>query len=265
MFEEYLALWNLLPDGEPIVTHSSRLLPVRQNDVPAMLKIAMEPEEKFGGLLLAWWDGQGAARVLAQAGDALLLERAEGTRSLVEMVRNGQDDDATRILCRAVRVLHAPRDRPLPDCVPLSEWFRELAPIARTHGGILTRCDAMARELLAAPQEEVVLHGDIHHGNILDFGERGWLAIDPKRLYGERGFDYANIFCNPDRETAIAPGRLARQADIVAAESGMERKRLLQWILAWAGLSAAWYLGDNMDPGETLIVAEIAAAELQKT
>jgi hypothetical protein len=42
------------------------------------------------------------------------------------------------------------------------------------------------------------LHGDIHHDNILDFGRRGWLAIDPKRLFGERGFDYANLFCNPD-------------------------------------------------------------------
>jgi streptomycin 6-kinase len=37
------------------------------------------------------------------------------------------------------------------------------------------------------------------------------LAIDPKRLVGERGFDYANIFCNPDRHTATSPQRLSRQ------------------------------------------------------
>lgn len=30
---------------------------------------------------MAWWDGDGAARVLAREGDALLLERAEGKRS----------------------------------------------------------------------------------------------------------------------------------------------------------------------------------------
>ncbi len=56
-----------------------------------------------------------------------------------------------------------------------------------------------ARSLLAAQREVGALHGDIHHGNILDFGpERGWLAIDPNRLCGDRAFDYANLFCNPD-------------------------------------------------------------------
>jgi streptomycin 6-kinase len=43
-----------------------------------------------------------------------------------------------------------------------------------------------AHALLAAPREITVLHGDIHHDNILHFGERGWLAIDPKGLIGER-------------------------------------------------------------------------------
>jgi streptomycin 6-kinase len=45
---------------------------------------------------------------------------------------------------------------------------------------------ATARELLAKPSEVVVLHGDIHRGNVLDFGPRGWLASDPKGLVGER-------------------------------------------------------------------------------
>jgi streptomycin 6-kinase len=69
---------------------------------------------------------------------------------------------------------------------------------------------SVANVLLSSPQDEVVLHGDLHHGNILDFGTRGWLAIDPKGLLGERGFDYANIFTNPDlaeptRPVAIEP------------------------------------------------------------
>jgi len=36
-------------------------------------------------------------------------------------------------------------------------------------------------------------------------GPRGWLAIDPKGLCGERGFDFVNIFCNPDFALATAP------------------------------------------------------------
>jgi streptomycin 6-kinase len=40
--------------------------------------------------------------------------------------------------------------------------------------------------LLTTQREKVVLHGDMHHGNVLNFGSRGWLAIDPKGLIGER-------------------------------------------------------------------------------
>ena len=120
-----------------------------------------------------------------------------------------------------------------------------------------------ANGLLAAPREVGVLHGDIHHGNILDFAERGWLAIDPKGVMGERCFDYANLFCNPDHQTATAPGRLARQIEVVADAAGMDRRRLLQWVLAWAGLSATWHLADGSSPETAISVAEIAAGQLR--
>ena len=124
--------------------------------------------------------------------------------------------------------------------------------------------------LLAEPREEVVLHGDVHHDNILDFGTRGWLAIDPNRLRGERGFDYANIFCNPDigdpSQAAVAtvPERFASRLAIVASRSGIERRRLLLWITAWTGLSAAWLIADGESPVVDLRIGELAAAELER-
>lgn len=263
MFEEYITRWALVPDGEPIITHSSRLLPVRYENAPAMLKVSVGGEEKFGGGLMLWWDGDGAARILAHNDEALVLERATGPRSLAEMARNGEDDEATRILCRAVQRLHAPRNKPLPESVPLTRWFADLEPAAQQHGGFLAYSLEMANYLLSHPQDEVTLHGDIHHGNILDFGPRGWLAIDPKRLGGERGFDYANIFCNPDEDTAGAPEVLSRRATIIAKETGIDRKRLLQWVVAWTGLSAAWSLPDPM-PDSTLAVGKTAWAELTR-
>ncbi|MGR6035548.1 MAG: aminoglycoside phosphotransferase family protein [Candidatus Nitrosoglobus sp.] len=264
MFDEYLNEWGLKVDGDPIITHGSRLLPVRINDTPAMLKIAIDSEEKFGTLLMTWWNGEGAARVFAHKNDALLMERAQGTGSLLHMALNGRDDEASRIICHVVAQLHEPRGHPPPELIPLSQWFQELGPAAEKHGGILMVCASVARQLLASPQDIVVLHGDIHHANILDFGPRGWLAIDPKRLIGERGFDYANLFCNPELATVTAPGRLARQLDVVVEAAGLERRRLLKWILAYAGLSAAWFLGDGETAETDLAVAEVAAAELDR-
>jgi streptomycin 6-kinase len=269
MLDIYLRRWDLTPDGTPIVTPRAQLLPVLHAGAPAMLKLSTDEEERFGGLLLEWWDGDGAARVLARSGGALLMERAIGPGSLVDMAHDGQDDEACRILCTVAAKLHVPRAKPLPDLVPLADWFCDLEPAAHAHGGILQRCAETARALLAAPREVAVLHGDLHHGNVLDFCPRGWLAIDPKRLVGERGFDFANIFTNPDldypdRPLATRPECFARRVTVVSEAAAIEPRRLLQWILAWTGLSAAWFLGDGDPAVIDITVAEMAAAELDK-
>jgi streptomycin 6-kinase len=259
----HLARWDLVPDGEPVETPSSLLLAVRHNGQPAMLKIARAEEERRGGALMAWWNADGAAKVLASNGDALLLERATGSRSLAAMAAAGQDDEASRILCAVASRLHAPRSTPLPELVPLARWFAALAPASRTHGGLLADADAAARALLAEPRDVAVLHGDIHHGNVLDGGERGWLAIDPKGLSGERTFDFVNILRNPDAATALQPGRFDRQAALLADAAAIDRHRLLQWTLAFAGLSAAWHLADGERSELDFAIIDLAAAALK--
>ncbi len=235
-----------------------------------MLKISHGPEEQRGNALMVCWSelhlkgGRGVARVLAHHGPALLLERATGDRSLAAMARSGLDTEASRIICQVAAKLHTAKLQPLPDLVPLEHWFAELEPAALRYGGILLESLAVHRELLKDPQDVVVLHGDIHHGNILDAGPRGWLAIDPKGLRGERGFDFANLFCNPDLPVAASPGRLAKQATVVSQAAVLDRRRLLQWILAYAGLSAAWSLGvEREDPQIALTIAQMAAYELE--
>lgn len=258
----YMQRWQLQPDGQAFETHSSLLMPVRYQGTAAMLKIAREQEEKFGGLLMCWWQGEGAARVLAWHDEGILLERAQGSRSLPQMVRDGDDRQATEILCRVVARLHAPRAEPLPELIPLHQWFNSLWPAAQAHGGMLRLSARVAAELLTSPREQTVLHGDIHHDNVLDFGERGWLVIDPKRLYGERAFDYANIFCNPNYGIATDPDIFQRRVAQICQLAGLERQRLLQWILAWAGLSAAWFMEDGEAADIDFRVAEQAALAL---
>lgn len=265
-FEPWLAQWNLMADGSAFTTRfGSRLLPVLWRGLPAILKIAGNEEEHRGAELMEWYGGVGAARVFEREGDALLLERLVGERSLSDLARRGQDDDASRILCRTALALHAPRDqRPPPGLIPLAIWFRALEPAATQHGGTFAMCAAVARPLLQHPMEPVILHGDFHHDNVLDGGSRGWLVIDPKGLIGERAFEYANLFRNPDLATALAAGQMRRRAQIVAREAVLDGKRLLEWVVAYAGLGAAWSLQAGDDPGPGLAIAEHAAAELAR-
>jgi streptomycin 6-kinase len=114
---------------------------------------------------MVWWNGKGAARVLAHTGDAILgdailMECAERGPSLANNARNGADDEASRAMCAVLAQLHAPRDPPSPALIPLTEWFDALGPAAEIHGGILcvaaeTEADLLATQPSSRPREEM--------------------------------------------------------------------------------------------------------------
>lgn len=257
----WLRRWRLRPVGDARTTASSTLMPVlTSKGTPAMLKIAHSDEEERGGELLEALDGRGVARVIRRHGEVILIERATGNGNLVRMSHAGRDDDATRILCAAATRIHEAsadvlaRDEP-PPLVELTTWFRHLFARADDLGAFHRRGAEIARALLDDPRDEVVLHGDLHHGNVLDFGDRGWLAIDPKALLGEAAFDSCNLLCNPSHDRALEPGRLERQFRVVVEATGLESRRLARWLAAWCALSSTWFAMDD-DPA----LADSAAA-----
>lgn len=250
MFDRCLEHWQLRIDGAPVHTAAAELLPVRTaTGEPAMLKRTTAPEELAGFGLLEWWAGHGAARVLAREGNVLLMERAAGSADLLQWSLRDADADAAAsdVLCGVLARLHAPRAAPAPPLQPLAAWFEALDAQAAVRGGLFARCAMIANALLADPdtRDVVPLHGDCHHRNVLHFGARGWLAIDPKDRIGERGFDYAQLLCNPDLPHAADPARFARQLVQVSVRSGLQPARLARWTAARAGLSAVWFLEDG--------------------
>ena len=148
-----------------------------------------------------------------------------------------------------------------PDLVPLNTWFRHLLDRADDQAPFHRRAAEIAAGLLADPRDETVLHGDLHHGNVLDFGERGWLAIDPKGLLGEAAFDACNVLSNPSHEWALAPGRLERQFAVVLATTGVEPVRMARWFVAWCALSSTWFEIDD-DPGHAASAAALGERAL---
>ena len=261
--EDYLQRWHLQPDGAVFSTRSSHLQRVRRDGRPAMLKVARIEEEANGCRLLAWWDGRGAARVYEVDSHAAVLEW--GGESLVGLA--GVDDDrATRTLCNVAATLHGASEhrfefRP-EGLIPLDAWFRSL--FARDDAdGFYAVAATTARRLLTADDDPVVLHGDLHHDNVLDFGERGHLAIDPKFLVGNRVFDYTNILCNPGQ--ALAERHFDRRVDLISELAGIPRVELLEWTVAWTALSASWFAVDgNIDDEErALRIGALAEASLR--
>jgi streptomycin 6-kinase len=237
-------------------------LPVRNDGGAAILKVMKSTsDEGNAAAFLRYVAGDGAVRLLAADDHALLLERATGPRSLKTMAISGADVGAAEILSETVVKLHAPRGSPLPDGLyPLRDWFSSL--FARESDlPLLGRCAAIARALLANEREVLPLHGDLHHDNVLDGGERSWLAVDPKGVIGERTYEVANLLGNPwpHGEIVHDADRLQRLAALYAARLGLDVHRVIGFAFAHAGLAASWHMDDGGDPAYRLKCAEVFA------
>lgn len=249
-------------DGDRLETPTSWIQPVRRSDTPAILKL-LKPTSDEGNAadLLRYYDGRGAVVLFEADAKALLMERATGQRSLSRMAATGQDTEAGEVLADTVAMLHGQRNCEAPrSLTPLTVQFSSLFDRQETHA-VLRRCADVARTLLATENDRTPLHGDLHHDNVIDGGERGWLAIDPKALIGERSYEVANLLCNPRPHGNLvhSQDRVNRFAHLYARRLDLYARRVLDFAFAHAGLSASWHMEDGEDPGYSLKCAEVLA------
>jgi len=255
----YILDWDLHDADIMPETRTSKLCKVIRGETgqPAVLKYLKEEgraDEAMGAHLLEYYGGQGAVNIYRYDDQAQLLEYADSHDLLYAMNHHSVSDEAaTQIIADVVRELHAPRSTPVPDgLVPLRERFSELYQRASSnrHSGlttVFTRAATLADHLLATQVQQIPLHGDLHHENIVKSSQRGWLAIDPKGLIGDPAYDVANIFCNPDMPDTIPldQGRMIRLADHFAGTLNLSAPRILQFAAVHAALSASWSLSEN--------------------
>ena len=116
----------------------------------------------------------------------------------------------------------------------------------------------LAERLLDSAPAPGVLHGDLHHDNVLK-GPRGWCAIDPKGLWGDPVFDLANCFRNPEGFGAGLhdPARAMQMATRAAAMLGHDRKRLLGWAAVQCGLSICWDTEQGAPQADDIILLPV--------
>jgi streptomycin 6-kinase len=240
---------------------------------PAILKVSFpEPESEHEAAALAHWAGAGAVRLLRHdpARRALLVERCEPGTTLWAL---GDEEEANAIAAGVLRALWA---APAAEGAPFralagearrwaaelpARWERQGRPFERA---LLDRATGWVGELLDAPGPPVVVHQDLHGGNVLRAarepspstagpgqsplgGKPGgpWLAIDPKPLLGERAFDVASLLRDRRPELVAEPAparRVRRRLDQLAAELDVDRERARRWGVVHA---LAWGVADD--------------------
>jgi streptomycin 6-kinase len=255
LVEECATAWKLVVGPPFALTYNYVAPATRADGTRAVLKIGYPDTELWSEVAALELDGgRGLARLLAVDREraALLLERLEPGRPLTTL---GDDEQATRVAAGVMRALWQPA--PAAHSLPTThDWARGFTRLRAQHAGgtgplpptLVDEAERLYAELHADAAPPALLHGDLHHDNILSAARAPWLAIDPKGLIGEPAYEPGALLRNPLPWLLAQPDPRATQARriaILAEELGFDRQRLRAWGLAQAVLSAVWSLEDE--------------------
>lgn len=229
--------------GEPFAASSvSWVAPARRGDADVVVKVQWpHPECEHEAAALAAWDGDGATRLLDHepALHALLIERCTPGTRLADADR--RDVDAIGVMADLLPRLWQPATAPFGTLTDEAAgwratlWDRWAAAGEPCERRLVEAADELLRDLPGSQGEAVLLHQDLHGDNVLA-SARGWLAIDPKPLVGERELAVAPIV----RDFALGTERTEtrRRLDRLTSELGLDRERARGWTvaqtIAWA-------------------------------
>ncbi|MFD8211998.1 aminoglycoside phosphotransferase family protein [Streptomyces sp. NPDC059695] len=255
--EEFLGRWGLSVTGPSMYGVASLVLPVvRDADgTRAALKMQLLDEESEGEPVgLRVWDGAGAVRLLDHddTTGTMLLERLDEARPLsaVEDTREALGIVAD-LLARLVAVPAPAGLRTLADIAAgmLADVPQAAARLGPDDAAVLRDCAAAVRDVAGEPGDRL-LHWDLHFGNVLAADREPWLAIDPKPLAGDPGFDLL-----PALMDRFDPDQFLWRFDLLAEVVG-DRRRAVAWTLGRVLQNGLW----DVEDGEPALDPEQVAA-----
>ncbi|QHW30931.1 phosphotransferase [Paenibacillus rhizovicinus] len=235
------------------------VLRARQADgSPVVLKCSMNKEELTKEMnVLRAYAGRGAVAVIDADEElgAAVMQSAEPGTQLADI----EDDTlATEIFCSVFRRLHDTaesefKDMKLPSIkehFAAIERYRERYSVQEAQAPLPESWVENAEEclayLIASTEHNVLLHGDLHHYNILRQGDEDWAVIDPKGIIGDIHFDTIQYMLNYEDRGGTCEEVLERRIAIMTERLGLDPRRIGMWGVARGVLEACW----SMESGE---------------
>ncbi len=194
--------------------------------------------------------------------NAYLMEHLEPGKSLKQLVKAGEGDKATRIICQAIRDLQSQQHTEFA-FQHVSELAKALPILkGRYDAKLLSQAQSWFHDLTLDRKEDKLLHGDLHHDNILS-SDAGWKVIDPHGYVGDPAAEVGAMIRNPfdcfPKERALSKV-IERRLSIMADELPFDAQRIKAWAFCMTVLSAAWILEDQKEAKESDLDMDIAMA-----
>lgn len=177
---------------------------------------------------------------------AFLMEYITPGYSLKSFLKKENDETATRIICQTILELQKEQQKEYT-FKHLSELVNDLKSLhGHMDAKMLSKAESLFHELTENRAQDVILHGDLHHDNIIRSGT-SWKVIDPHGYLGEPAAEVGVMIRNPmdcfpnDRPLIqIIDTRLK----ILKEELAFDPQRIKAWAFSMTVLSAAWNMQD---------------------
>ena len=220
-----------------------------QGAQPIILKLGLDIDGfKREAAALMGFSGFGVVEILSENNGLLLLECAVPGISLKSYFPEN-DYQAINITANVIKRLHK---APIPNthAFPhVKDWLEALDGDLEIPLQTLQKSREIRDQLLQTSEPDVLLHGDLHHDNILQNGDE-WLVIDPKGVIGEPAYEVAAFIRNPIPELlnhADAPNIIHNRVTRFAELLELPSQRILDWCFVQAVLSWVWAIEDGCD------------------
>jgi streptomycin 6-kinase len=225
---------------------------------PVVLKLTKHTGDEWhsGDMLRAFAD-DGMVKVYESEPGAVLLERLVPGSDLVSLVRDGNDEKATRILAEVIG--QTANRTPPAGCPAVHDWARGFDRYLKTGdqrvpAALVHEAADLYRKLANSASRTMLLHGDLQHYNVLCDQQRGWVAIDPKGVVGQLEYEVGAILRNPVElpDFFTSPEVIGRRLQILTHALQLDYRRTVEWSYAQAVLSAIWMWRTDTKSNQTI-------------
>lgn len=224
-----------------------------QADTPIILKLGYDNEalakEALTLQCFAKWGGVNMMTEISTAYDGyLLLSRLVPGTSLKSYFPD-KEAETVKIICAVIEKLHMAKIPKHHNFPHINNWLSILDKKLPLPFRYLQKARKLRDRLLQNAGPDILLHGDLHHYNILQNGET-WVAIDPKGVIGETAYEVAAFIRNPipdlliqQNATEIIQNRITTFSNIL----NISTTRIAYWCFVQTILAWAWALEDGCD------------------
>jgi streptomycin 6-kinase len=215
-----------------------------------VLKVGVPNKELLNEInALRSYNGTGAVNLLEADPElgTMLLERLVPGNAVIHL---RDDEQATRVAIEVMAELHK-AEAASPDFPTVGDWAEGFKRLRNNFDGgpgpfpshLVELAEGIWQDLQPGMDAPLLLHGDLHHWNILSATREPWLAIDPQGVIGERAYEAGAWIRNPFPDIlkwSNPKTMIARRIDQFALELGLDRSRIHGWGIYQAVLAGWW-------------------------